>query len=291
MSIYLNPSEWNLKTDGGIPYKLMNGYPTGSIDDEGSFTTTEAYIMEASSLSAFITESFSPTVYTPTRHMPGQSYNYTRSISFEPFPEGLPGDPFGAHVGIHDENTFAQFVKVTIQYKQGEEQDGADPSTFVEIAADASVEVLVTSSEAMKWESGQPIIEVDLPIGHLCPMTEWTARWPRIPQTYINTIAARLRQYMGCINSTPMTKLYGAEAGTILFSGLSFQQAFIYGGGPAGASIEAKLLEKRLVKRTEAGTTVYGHNHYYNKKTGLYERIKKTDGSFIYPEANLNLLF
>ena len=57
MSLNEQSSTWNCRTSGGIPYKLMEGYPTGSIDNEGGFDTTEVYLMEASNLDAFIKES------------------------------------------------------------------------------------------------------------------------------------------------------------------------------------------------------------------------------------------
>ena len=288
MSLNEGSDTWSCRTVGGIPYKLMDGYPTGDIDDEGSFNTTEAYILNASDLDAFIRESFPTTQYPTSRTMPGQPYNYTKSISFEPFPEGLPGNPFGGYNG--SEGTFAQYVKVTITYTQTEDQEGDGATSFVEIAADANVEVLVTSSAFMKWESGVSITDLDLPVGHLCPQTQWTARWPKVNQAHINGIFTNLRKYMGCINVTPLSKLYNADPGTILFSGISFQQAFTYGGGFSGGSIEAKLLEKRLVTY-KGGYKVYGHNHFYNKVTDLYEKIVKKDGTFIYPELDLNLLF
>jgi len=130
VSIYTDPSTWRLRTAGGIPYKLFEGYPQGSFGEEDG-QVTEKYIIEASNLSAFISESFSDLTVIPglvwfirpARGYPGIPYLVTKSVGFEPFPPGKPGDPYGIDIEEGFEETYAQFVVVTINYSSGKSDE------------------------------------------------------------------------------------------------------------------------------------------------------------------------
>ena len=294
MAGLLEVSRWENSTAGGIPYRLLEGYPTGSFTDEGKATSTECYVIRSQDLDNFVRESFPINYYTPPRSMPGNPYLYTKTVDYEPFIDGFPANPFGGHRGSGDDD-FCDYLKITITYEYGKEKDENDPLTFVEIASDAKAEVLVTSSDRMRWESDDSkIIQQDLPIGLIVSETEWTARWPNVTKAFIPTLATNSRNHMGAVNNAVMPAFFNAEVGTILFTGISFQESFVYGEtNGAGGSFEMKFLEKRMVEEiTESNLQVYGHNYFYRKRSGsTFDKILRPNGKPIYPELNLNALF
>jgi hypothetical protein len=93
------------RTAGGIPYKLMEGYPKIQAT-RFTVTAQEKYIIAATNVEAFYSESF-PTprvredatgrkryrVIQP-RSMPGADNLITMNVSFDVFEPGLPSDPF-----------------------------------------------------------------------------------------------------------------------------------------------------------------------------------------------------
>ena len=121
MSLNINPSQWNRKTAGNIPYKLLEGFPIGAFGEEEA-TATEEYIIEADNLLQFVTESFPlpftflGTIFAPIRRsLPGLASLITRRISWAPFIPGTLIDPFSSDSG-GGADTYNQFIKVTIEY-------------------------------------------------------------------------------------------------------------------------------------------------------------------------------
>ncbi|MCK5632679.1 hypothetical protein KAH94_02950, partial [bacterium] len=61
MSINVHPSNWRLRTTGGIRYKLLEGFPKGTFEAENG-KITEQYVIQSSDLIPFVLESFAPMV-------------------------------------------------------------------------------------------------------------------------------------------------------------------------------------------------------------------------------------
>jgi hypothetical protein len=290
MSLNVDPTTWNCATAGGIPYKLMESYPKGSVSEEQA-TTEERYIIQASNLNAFLVESMSVMTvypggswyYRAPRCMPGMSTLYTKSVDFEPFIPGKPADPFNAHGA--DADTYGQFMLVTIHYgtpdanspgDQGGDQD------LVELSASATGEFLVIPVGPKDYyataekKNKNPVA----PATKIVPGIEWSVRFPRVPRSSMSAACSAARGLLGRVNSSPMSVLYGAPKETILLVGLSFGTKWTWKDEEPYMQLDIKLIEKAA-----------GHNKFYNPDTSSWEVLYKKDGSKVYDEADLNQLF
>ncbi len=310
MSINVDPSEWKLQTANGIPYKLFEGSPTGSFEEENA-VAQEEYIIRASDLFSFVTESFPPMFTVDSsfsfgnkRTFPGLNTLLTRRISYEPFPSVFPSDPFGSApepdpgdpVAVAKAAaTYTNFLKLTIEYGTGKNGSDTDPNSFVEISADAGGEFIgaPTGKEATWYPNGDAVEQVNLPRTIIIPETDWTVRWGQIPRAFFTaTFIVIIRSRMGKVNSAAMPLLMGAAPGTILYMGYSMREQLSWRTGLTGQPLEAPVeLEMRFSeKHLAVGGEILGHNHFYRKDAGEFQEIR-IDGKKTYEETDLNALF
>lgn len=303
MSVHIDPQEWRLETEGGVRYKRLAGSPRGTFNEDGSASVEEEIIIQASDLEAFLVESY-PSLeavegmlsWTIPRKLPGTNYLFTKSIDFTNLDEGsVPSDPFGIDPEA-PERTYDDFLKLTIKYQTAPENQQQQSQTYLKVSARASAEYLTVGARGdSKWgdEDGDDVEDIDVPINQIVSETEWTVSWPRVKRDAVPVLFGQARPFMGTVNSSDLGILYGAAAETVLFTGMSFDQTFIYdfssddNNQNPGGSIQVTLLEKRIL--TPDG--IAGHNHFFRPSTGKFERIVKPDGSYVYPAVNLNALF
>ncbi|KKN88381.1 hypothetical protein LCGC14_0249440 [marine sediment metagenome] len=298
MSTNTDPSTWRLRTASGIRYKLMEGFPTGTFEDENA-TAEEQYIIQAPNLFAFVLESFPPPIVIgnffinlPKRSFPSLVSLQTKRISYQPFEDGRPSDPFGIDLGAPD-GTYADFLLVTISYATGKNSgDDNNPTTFLEISSSATGEIITIPTTGNNFGSptGDPVQDGVVPVSQVIPETEWTVRWSQIPNTFFDVLLNVMRPLMGRVSSVPMPLLRNADASTILFMGWSHEEQFTWKKNFVDAppiQVEMHFVEKNL---NIDGFTI-GHNHFYNPKTGAWEQLFNAKGELVYRSGNLNKMF
>lgn len=310
MSVNKDPSTWRLTTLGGIPTKILAR--TGSFSDEDS-SLTETYIIQASQLLNFVTESFpSPVVfngivqYPIRRKCPGLPTLSTMRISWEGLSgDAKPCDPFSVDPSAPS-GTYEQFLKVTVEYgtSPGNDismPDSGDPRTFLEINANATGEFITTppSGKAV-WDPatkrpGDPgddtLRERQIPQVVPTSEVEWSVRWSQIPSSfYTDSLAATLRSKLGHVNNGTMSLLLDAPEDTILFAAYSASQQFTWRSGFVGKppiQLEMKFIEKNFI---DTGGVQVTHQHYYRPGYGFRKLL--VDGTNpSYPQADLDAIF
>ena len=304
MSINVDASQWRLQTDGGIPYKLKEGSPSGSFGDDSAIT--EIYIIRASDLQAFIYESTSTLVSWPGgiygigagRAFPGIAGLLTTDISFKPLESSKPCDPWGIDSGAPD-GTYCPYLELTIKYSTlpgegGSGVDPNDPETILEVTADTSVSILQMAASSSNWNpSGttlEPPEDPNIPAGKLEAQTEWTISYPKFPWQILGDVMLNVRQCLGHVNSVIMPILGNAAAETILFSGLSVRRQLMAGadGFESGAQVTLKLTEKNV--KNDDSSEELGHNHFYRPEKGEYQLLL-INGNRVYKSIDLNIMW
>ena len=314
MSLNIDPSQWRLRTAGGIPYKLMEGYPRGKVGDEVSIQ--EELVIRAEDLVAFCWESFShikfladKITYNQGRQCPNLPGLFTVDVTFEPFEQGKPSDPFDSDSSA-DSGTYAQFMKIMIDYgprKQGS-PDGSndDVKDFLEVTEDTEAEVIAVDpmSSAAQWQNFDiwndpdtgktwdagallPLKSPDVQVSKIIVETGWNVQWKRVSATALPFLITRMRSCVGMVNSLAMPLLHDAEPGTILFKGHNSRIQYLWGGEEQPpVTLTQKFTEKRVV---EDGTAK-GHNYMYRPETGKFE-LYLVNGNPIYNAVDLNTLW
>lgn len=323
---YEDPTTWRGRTSGGIPYRLLTC--RGDVE-YAKAVATEEYLVEASNLMAFIFESFPPPrlfngipIYAP-RAMPGMSRLVTRKVTWEPWMDGLPIDPFSADP-LASSLTYHPVIKVTISYdndRKEENQDPSRPETFLEISSDTACSVLNVSAKTATWKRSEVTDEDDggtaspfpddsatsqqntdptqtIPI--IVPQTEWSLTWSRLDRAFfLSTLKPILDAAMGCVNDDDVDFL-NAKPETLLFCGFSVRdQRYLFGPDDAPlfdwtdvsidtVSVTMKLLSKEV---HEEGSDVWrGHNHFWRDKTGKWERLE-VNGEPPYKQFDFERIF
>lgn len=262
-----NPEiEFRLETDGGVPYRLMQGYPTIKATEE-SVTATEKYLIRAQDVAKFFTESMPASaliagqvIRVPGRSMPGAAFLTTKSIDFDPLLDTLPGDPFRADYTNNGltlakwKATYNQYYVATISYEtsqlDNEEQKPDDkndsPEAFLEHSINIGGQLLNYAPKKAKVVPDAPVSQhpefmdpanipaankeenkdPGMPSVKLIPSIEHNLRWKFVLNPPWDTIRATL----GCVNEAKYPLFFNAPAGTILFTGLSGSQQFYWTG-------------------------------------------------------------
>jgi hypothetical protein len=307
MPTTLEPSTWRLQTAGGIPYKLVEGYPKIN-GAEGGASAAEQYIIRASDTNAFFTESlpapvvYLGSIYKPLRRaMPGAPVLLTKTISFEPMNGTLPADPFGNDSGAPSK-TYDPFVRVTIQYEtvqneSDQEQDPNDPDTFLEHS-------ITAAGEFMSWPSNKTR-KADAEAGEYVPGGGWTPNKDPLGPIIktIPTIEHNLRwkyclspnweriiEFLGHVNDRTIEKFFDAPAECVLYMGVSGSQTYLWDGASTGVqpwSLDFRFSHKQI---TESGKT-YGWNHVYSPNDGAWRKVQRADGNLLFFDADLMTLF
>jgi len=294
VSLNIDSSQWRLSTAGGIPYKLMDGYPTGSFDEENG-QVTEKIIIEADNLNAFILESFSDStlvpglvwLFAPGRRYPGGVNLITRKLSFEPFPQGRPGDPWASDPNPPD-GTYCDYVVLTVEYGTGKGQGDQEDDNSIEVSCSAGGEFLVLPPEGV-LNDGVQNQNPTFPVTKTVPSLEWNARYSRVPRTNLSAVLTLARSLLGKVNSTAMPIFYCTAEETMLFVGLSLNFKWMWRSAQPYAQVDLKFQQKIVV----VDGTHYGHNHFWHPgPPAKWVRVTQAGGTEdVYQKANLNQLF
>lgn len=329
----IDSTEWRRRAtfSGGpsIPYKLVDGYPKGSFEEENA-EVTEQYVIEASKLLTFVWWSFSDSKCYPgtdkwsfrsARVLP-QSIEttdmadikkamlsmVTKKITFEPYPTGRPGDPFHGEWGVVPDDTYAQYVLATITYGPGKSTEGSMVVNFndaIEITGNASGEFISPSSNMkMDWRNNANVVigpskEANVTLAQVVPGIEWVVKFKRVPADKINAITAMLVGFLGKVNSKPMVFLNNAVAETVLFMGFNWNRAFSWRDTTPFYELELKFIERHILyvyyTPPEGGLgAMYdyayaGWNHFPHPEFHTWYYLTDTAGNRCYKEEDLNL--
>lgn len=323
MSIYVNPSEWRLQTDGGIPYKLLEGFPKATFGDRTS--VQEEIVIRSSDLYNFYLESFAFLYYrsggvlgwTYPRQCPGFLGMWTKTIDIEPFLQSKPADPFNNDTGA-DDGTYSEFLKLTISFEPsqrgkrdtpGTESDPSDFSTFLEVSCEAGAEWLVSQgSSGMRWIAEEDFIDSDDPLTRYYtgdevvikdptfgirkwqPITTWTVTWPRVRRDALSIILARMRACLGKTNSTVVPLLHDAAAETVTFLGWSLRLQDVWApvDKQPPVAIDMKFEEKYFV---EDDGTIKGVNYQWIPEVNKVAKVVLSDGEPLYKTFDFNTMW
>lgn len=317
-SLYENSSLWRLRfpssaaiggIDGGIPYKILS--QTGTAE-RGQSSITETYIIDAGYLSLFLNTLFpAPEVVAGTSiinnaQIPGQVTSFLgdpRAVNcrWRPHMPGLPVDTLASDV-FAPSDTYGLYIEVEVEYRSIEEQDPDRPRTFLDVRGNASGEyLLIMPNKAALDAPSNPNRDPQIPASKIVPGMDWTLTWEMITEYYYeNTLLPKMREAIGKVNDSDFSVLYDSPAETVLFMGWSFEQldhlqrANVPGWmGPPRKDRYLQVTFNFLEKRVEEDDTVYGHNHIWDQKSGLWTKLL-VDGSankFLYESYDMNLLF
>lgn len=258
---------YDLVTDGGIPYELIEGYPKFSFK-QSEITGSEQYIMPWYEVGNFAEETFHYShlfgSYAPRpRTMPGFNYLYSDEISVEPFIEGKPGGN-----GI----SYGNIARVTISYKTlsaPEDQGQAEFSRTVSFGG----EFVTIPGNRAKWYSDGVTVdeEGDVQVGVVVPTVEHSLQWERVLDVPWSAIRA-------CIGKVNGSTFVGASTETLLFVGAEITSKSSL--GRTMYDIQYKLSERPS-----------GWNKFLRASTGTFERIVFKNGVNPYSLTDLSILF
>lgn len=320
MSGNLDPSSWRLQTPGGIKYRRYKH--KGKVTWE-SVQATEVYIIRCSDLQAFIRELFpAPQIvngipiytYTP---MQGSMRISATSIEWDEFDGQLAIDPFGADSNA-PAGTYADICKVTVSYDDSADKPGnntnpgeidqTDPTTFLQISANATGEFLhVPTPSNYSWVNADGQTEqnaaLNAPTDLIVPEIEWNLSWPRVNHYFFeNTFIDRLRSILGKTNSESYDLLYGALPDTLMFVGWSMveERQFLFNDEINNVElvrnplrIDMKIIEKKVPYVDANGEDqIAGHQHFWRPGVGWQRLVKSlAPTDYIYERYNFNDLF
>lgn len=314
MSLNIDPNNWRLQTDGGIPYKLMEGSPHGRIG-QNSAEIEEEVIIRASDLSAFVNECWYLAVehssgsvgYRKGRMCPGFSGLYCNDIQFEPFLPGKPVDPWSQDPGAPS-GTYGEYFKLTLTYSALDQDDvsGDDPTAWLEVSSDVSAEIVAGGVSNSVWVTSELWLDQDanlyrpagaqiglkkanIGLSKISPQTEWSVDWKHVPRTVMNSLINRMRTYAGYINSSAMPLFNNAYPGTILFMGGTTRKEWTWMPEETQSpmTLSMKFSEKRIV---DGSGIIKGHNYFWIPEAQRFELVL-SGGQPSYQSANLNMLW
>jgi len=301
-----NYNDFRLATDGGIRYALLAG-PEIEADDKGA-KSSEQYLIRGVDVGAFFAEAMPPPIaflnfvlLPPRRRMPGTGIFVTKSVKFKPFTSELPGDPFGYDPSARD-GSYNDFYVADISYETGQEDDDNPhdenkPETFLEHSITAGGEFLSLPATRTQVEdvdidgtsspgayeanedNGMPILKTVCTIEH-------NLKWKFCLRPNWDTILSAL----GHVNDRAHKVFFDGRKETVLFSGVSGSQVYMWGGARLVAqpwALDFKFSHKEM---TDEGG-VFGWNHAYSPKKGKWVRLWRNGGVPLYLKSNLALLF
>jgi len=308
MSGTLDYSSWRLQTDGGIKYKLTDGYPTLNVSEDNA-RGKEQYVLRSQDVEAFIKESIpAPVVVLGSvirprrRHMPGASILITRSIDVAPHNSGMPADPQNADPNAPS-GSYAEFCTATISYEtkeleSGEENDDEDPNdpeTFLTHSVTAG-------GEHMSWPANRTATrdsdlendytevqdnqDVQGPIVKTIPTIEHGLDWKAV----LSPNWSKIIQLLGHVNDVTLPLFFNAKKETVMFMGVSGQREYLWNGFSIGVqpwSLNFKFSHREI----REGGLSYGWNHIYSPKNGTWRELRRANGRPIYEASNLLELF
>lgn len=312
--ITTDPSTWRLQTASGVRYKKLEH--TGSLTFN-SISCKEVYVIEDADLLTFIRDFFplpelsSPVLPVTTYGVMQGKINITASnMEWQAHIEGLPIDPFQADVDA-PYATYCRLLRVTVTFddevaKPENNGDPADPTTFLEISANASGDFFHTPIPSAIWETSDTDstgvnTAPNVPAQINVPEIDWTLTWPRVNELHFrNVLLPRMRAAMGKVNQNTFSLCYNAAPETLLFVGwdMSQERQFLFDEERSIAAylqlpirVSLKFLEKRVeIEDGSSEGTLAGHNHLW--RPGLGWRRLLIDGTDpIYASYNFDDLF
>ncbi len=302
------PDKWHLKTEGGIRYTLYENNPRGSFNDvDGEIT--EQILIESENFVAFVEESFSHyTVsgntwsFRGARRYPQNSFR-TVGVDFEPFPRSLPGDPLQIDAAAAD-GTYGGFLLLTVKYSSGINQD--DEYDWQEIQSNATGEFISYQPDgSWVWfdltgeEGAEEGAENPAPATVILPGVEWNVKFRPVPWDAMTRVTGKALDLLGCVNSDAISLLGGAEEETVMFAGFGMRTRWTWKDVKPYCDLDMKFLQKRIVLPGGYGGSdqVLGHNHFFNPKTGRWQKLLVPPDGWIgfyrnvYRKAELSPLF
>ena len=206
-----DPTQWRLRTDNGIPYKLAAGVEGEFERERGNLS--QRVLIPANRLPDFLSFmlpapiEFGQTSYPTTKQLIGLPALGARKISFRSLDSDYPIDPWGFDSGA-PANTYFGIVECTIHYDT-EIQEDEDPDAFLEVNASATGDFLhapmpngVKTEEEIPPppadepqeehlvedqskddtnENDSPLRDPLLPVVVMVPMVQWSVKWRSVP--------------------------------------------------------------------------------------------------------------
>lgn len=321
-----DPSTWRLSTPEGIPYKLLDGYPTFGVQHPDGATAAEKLLIRGTDLGAFLSEIFPPprevlglVIYPETRRLPGTDVLVAKTFSAHPYNPGLPGDPFSTDTSAPS-GTYSFLYEVDIGYetdkkgsKDSEEEDPNEPESFLRHSITAGGEFITIPAQALKHqtkgrpppfrpdvlgegaiaetESGEAEDNLDqlLPITKIIPITTHTLEWRQVPLVPWG----RIRNKLGHVNSDVIPLFDLAQPETVLFTGVNGSQEYLWDGRRPW-TLQFTFVERYLKETGRDGNPrIVTWNHVYVPDVGRFQKLTlpPTHTKFIYESTTFNDMF
>jgi hypothetical protein len=288
-------------TPGGIKYALMEGYPKFSVS-KGQSSASEKWLIKSGDVNQCARELVPPAVITGGVYFQPQGVNLplsvfvSDSVDFEPqSSDGLPGDPFlsDPNTDTQTNGTYDPYYYAMVNYVFNEQSAGdydpSDPVTFLTHSIQSGGGIRSVPSHGVKLNGAA--IRDKLPIAKIEPTLEHTLKWDNV----VSPNWSFILNMLGKVNNAPlrMNKTLTAAAGTVLFTGVSGSQKYLWDGfstvtDPWEMSFK---FSQRYITDSNVQNGPAGWNHIYNTKSGQYQTIELPDGSALYTAGNLASLF
>jgi hypothetical protein len=319
-----DPSEWLLRTPGGVPYRFvqMDG-DTTSIDAQVGVEI----LIESVNLRSLLREVFPPSLIIGDLIVPqpglgfyGLPFLVPSRVSFRAHDDGRPIDPFATHLILPEEAelrdaTYGHLLNVTIEFASLEYRnpDENDPRTFLEISTSQEDEVILRpdSAGAAAWRydnGGELPLKKGTGLNIIRdPVTVWKVRWQKVNyQHFYNVLRPRLKAAHGKINSTTFPALFNAPPGTLLLTKFDYEQHFDWldtqGSLPSLITLEIEIREKNFTsKKVDVqGTEIIidpntqvqrGWNTQWDDFTGTYITFLPDGANLKFESVDFNAIF
>jgi hypothetical protein len=172
---------------------------------------------------------------------------------------------------------------------------GVEGVTFLEHQVSIGGEYLTFPNNGVRWDKSEASETVgsasdkrvqvfeDIQVGVVVPAIEHTLTW-----NYV-----RFPPWFGmrsCIGKANQTRIMGAPPETLLFLGASANRSYSTVGAP-NWKLEYRFVEKCQNFPVAAGQEAHGWNHFLRPNTGRFERMKRKDGTPVYPLVEFRQLF
>lgn len=305
MSIGSDITQANLATTGGIRYKLLNGYPTFDVSDDGTKSVEEIAIRSVD-FAGFVVESMPPPIFflnfvvlPPRRRMPGTTFMVTKSISAAPFAGSMPGDPLNAH---GNGASYDDWYRLTINYETMQESDDRKrepnrPETFLEHSLSAGGEFLSIPPNRTEIQEGDVDTETSIgeieanqdqqmPIVKVIPTIEHNFKWKYV----LEPNWAEIYKMLGTVNDRALAWIPESKKDTVMFTGVSGNQVYTWDGAQARVqpwSLDFKFSQKHI----QEDEAVYGWNHAFSPKKGKWVKLFRADAQPLYQRRDFRPMF
>jgi len=267
------------RTPNGIPYEELQGSPKFSASESG-LTATQIVRVAWNNLPAFIDEchpqpkiSATGKNITPNpKTFPGYNWLFANSLEAEPFDENDP-----ATQGVFF-NQYARLgARVTITY-------AAKQLTPHRVTIGG--EVLKLPNTSLLWNSGAKVQDEDLVAGRILPTLEHTFTFRNVLSPPWTNIANRLGKVNSNNEIDDGVNTHSVTPETVLFLGCDAEEERDTEGGQRW-HLTYRFSERAIYD----DATRITWNHFWNKETNGWEKLKDANGNPIYALADFDELF